>query len=955
MDFGGTSFERQATSMFKWVTKVFGTANERTIKRLIPLVVKINELEDKTAKLDDAKLQAKTAEFREKLDNGAALDELLPSVFAVVREASKRRLGMRHYDVQLMGGIILHQGKIAEIRTGEGKTLVATAPVYLNALAGKGSHVVTVNDYLAKRDAEWMNQIYGWLGMQTGVIVHGLSDLERKRNYGADITYGTNNEFGFDYLRDNMKFTVDRRVQRGLHYGIVDEVDSILIDEARTPLIISGPAEKSSDWYYKINAVIPFLKRDEDFTVDEKSHSASLTESGVDKVEARLRLKNLYDVENIEILHHAHQALKAHTLYKRDEKYVLEGGKVVIVDEYTGRKMPGRRWSDGLHQAIEAKEGVTIEEENETLATITFQNYFRLYKKLSGMTGTAETEAGEFAEIYKLDTVVVPTNRPIRRKDNNDQIFKTEEEKWHAVASEIAQANTKGQPVLVGTTSVEKSEYLSGVLHKMSIPHNVLNAKQHEKEATFVAQAGRKGAVTIATNMAGRGTDILLGGNPEFLAKAQVGDDESPEYPAAIESARKFTANEKEEVLAAGGLYVIGTERHESRRVDNQLRGRSGRQGDPGESRFYLSLDDELMRLFGADRIRKVMDFLKVPENEPIEHKMVSNAIEKAQKRVEQRNFGTRKNVLEYDDVMNLQRKAVYALRDRILMGDEIHSLLLDAVDDVVHRMVDEHMPDGARSDDFDPDVMLKAINAHFQVDVAYDPNLGTHYEEVAKDLSVKVKAAYDKRESDIVQALKRAADAHGQGITDDTAKERWRFFERERYLRSVDTLWKHHLKIMESLREGIHLESYAQKDPKMEYKKQGFTLFELMIDKIKENVTETLFRAQGPSEEEITAIRKRREDEEQRIILGRQGDTAAAAAASRPAVQAGSQPPQAGEEKRVVHQGGTFVRTVVKVGRNDLCPCGSGKKFKKCHEGREQELQILMQGSNPPPPIARA
>jgi len=934
--------------MFKWLTRVFGTANERTIKRLKPLVVKINELEDKIAKLDDAKLQAKTAEFREKLDQGASLEDFLPTAFAVVREASKRRLGMRHYDVQLMGGMVLHQGKIAEMRTGEGKTLVATLPVYLNALAGKGAHVVTVNDYLATRDSEWMGQLYGWLGLSTGVIVHGLSDLERQRNYGCDITYGTNNEFGFDYLRDNMKFSVDRRVQRGLHYGIVDEVDSILIDEARTPLIISGPAEKSSDWYYKINAVIPFLKRDEDFSVDEKSHSASLTEAGVDKVEARLRIKNLYDVENIEILHHVHQALKAHTLYKRDEKYVIEGGKVVIVDEFTGRKMPGRRWSDGLHQAIEAKEGVTIEEENETLATITFQNYFRLYKKLSGMTGTAETEAGEFAEIYKLDTVVVPTNRPIQRKDNNDQIFKTEEEKWKAVADEIQRAHEKGQPVLVGTTSVEKSEYLSSLLHKMGIAHNVLNAKQHEKEATFVAQAGRKGAVTIATNMAGRGTDILLGGNPEFLAKAQVGSDQAPEYAAALEQYRKLCAAEKEEVLAAGGLYVVGTERHESRRVDNQLRGRSGRQGDPGESRFYLSLDDELMRLFGADRIRKVMEFLKVPENEPIEHKMVSNAIEKAQKRVEQRNFGQRKNVLEYDDVMNLQRKAVYSLRDKILMGEEIHSLLLEAIDDVVHKMVDEHLPDGASSDDFDPEDMLKAVNGHFQTDVKYDPSLGTRYEEVAKDLADKVKGAYDKREGDIVQALKRAAEAHGAPISDEAAKERWRFFERERYLRSVDTLWKHHLKIMESLREGIHLESYAQKDPKMEYKKQGFALFEMMIDKIKENVTETLFRAQGPTEEEIAAIRKRREEEEQKIILGRQGE-AAAQAASRPAHAAGGE-----AERRVVHQGGTFVRTVVKVGRNDPCPCGSGKKFKKCHEGREHELQVLA-GGGAPPPVARA
>ena len=933
--------------MFKWLTRVFGTANERTIKRIKPLVVKINELEEKVAKLDDAKLQAKTAEFKEKIEQGQPLDELLPSVFAVVREASKRRLGMRHYDVQMIGGIVLHQGKIAEMRTGEGKTLVATAPVYLNALAGKGAHVVTVNDYLAKRDSEWMGQLYGWLGLTTGVIVHGLSDFERKANYGCDITYGTNNEFGFDYLRDNMKFSVDRRVQRGLHYGIVDEVDSILIDEARTPLIISGPADKSSDWYYRINAVIPFLKRDEDFTVDEKSHSASLTESGVDKVEARLKLKNLYDVENIEILHHVHQALKAHTLYKRDEKYVIEGGKVVIVDEFTGRKMPGRRWSDGLHQAIEAKEGVNIEEENETLATITFQNYFRLYKKLSGMTGTAETEAGEFAEIYKLDTVVIPTNRPIQRKDNNDQIFKTEEEKWKAVAREIEQAHKKGQPVLVGTTSVEKSEYLAHVLNKLGIAHNVLNAKQHEKEATFVAQAGRKGAVTIATNMAGRGTDILLGGNPEFLAKAQTGGEDAPDYAEALDRFKQQCAAERDEVLAAGGLYVIGTERHESRRVDNQLRGRAGRQGDPGESRFYLSLDDELMRLFGADRIRKVMEFLKVPDNEPIEHKMVSNAIEKAQKRVEARNFGIRKNVLDYDDVMNLQRKAVYSLRDKILFGGpESHVLVVEAITDTVHKIVDEHMPDGASPDQFDASELEKALQAHFQVPVKYDPALGTSFDEVMKDLAAKLVKAYDEREQSIVASLKKAADAHGQPIDDAAALERWRFFERERYLRSVDSLWKHHLKIMESLREGIHLESYGQKDPKIEYKKQGFALFEMMVDKIKENVTETLFRASGPTEEEINAIRKRREEEEQKIILGRQGEQGGEQA---PPAQANASN-QGQPTQQVVHQGGTFVRTVAKVGRNDNCPCGSGKKFKKCHEGREQELQVLLSGGKAPP-----
>jgi len=916
--------------MLKWMTKVFGTANERTIKKLKPLVVKVNELEDKTRKYTDAQLQAKTAQFKEKIDQGANLDELLPSAFAVVREAAWRRMGMRHYDVQLIGGIVLHQGKIAEMKTGEGKTLVATAPVYLNALAGKGVHVITVNDYLASRDAEWMNHVYGWLGLEVGTIVHGLNDGERQRAYGADITYGTNNEFGFDYLRDNMKFSLDRRVQRGLNYCIVDEVDSIRIDEARTPLIISGPAEKSSDWYYKINAVIPFLKREEDFLVDEKSHTATLTESGVDKVESRLKIDNLYEVDNIEILHHVHQALKAHTLYKRDEKYVVEGGKVVIVDEYTGRKMPGRRWSDGLHQAIEAKEGVTIEEENETLATITFQNYFRLYDKLSGMTGTAETEAGEFAEIYKLDTVVIPTNRPIARKDHNDLIYKTEEEKWYAVADEVIDCHKRGQPVLVGTTSVEKSEYLASVLRKNDVPHNVLNAKFHEMEATYVAQAGRLGAVTIATNMAGRGTDIVLGGNPEFMAKLEVDAEEGPEFDEVFARYKEECNAEREQVLAAGGLHIVGTERHESRRVDNQLRGRAGRQGDPGSSRFYISLDDELMRLFGADRIRKVMETLRMPDNEPIEHRWINSAVERAQKKVEDRNFGIRKNVLEYDDVMNDQRKAVYGLRDKVLMGDGTHDRVLEAIDNVCYRMCDEHFPEGVHVDEIELDGLAAAIKNQFTVKLDIDKSDVIGFEDVRKAVTAQVTAFYEAREKDVIDALKRAGEAQGHETTDEVALERWRFFERERFLRAIDTLWKHHLKIMESLKEGIHLESYGQKDPKIEYKKQGFALFELMMDKIDENVTEVLFRAQGPSEEEIAAIRKRREEEEQKMILGR-GDGQA------------SQKVDKEGAGRVVHQGGTYVRTLQKIGRNDPCPCGSGQKFKKCHEGRLEELAALM------------
>lgn len=938
--------------MFKWVTKLIGTANERTVKKIRPLLVQINEQEDKLAKLSDAELRARTGQFKEKLDNGASLDELLPSAFATVREASKRCLGMRHYDVQFLGGIVLHQGKIAEMRTGEGKTLVATAPVYLNALAGNGVHVITVNDYLAKRDAEWMGQLYGWLGLSTGIIVHGLNDFERKTNYGCDITYGTNNEFGFDYLRDNMKFSADRRVQRGRHYAIVDEVDSILIDEARTPLIISGPAERSSDWYYRINAVIPFLKRDEDFIVDEKAHAATLTDSGIDKVENRLKLKNLYDAENIEVLHHVHQALKAHTLYKRDEKYVIEGGKIVIVDEFTGRKMPGRRWSDGLHQAIEAKEGVTIEEENETLATVTFQNYFRLYKKLSGMTGTAETEAGEFAEIYKLDTVVIPTNKPILRKDANDLIYKTEKEKWVAVAEEIKLAHERSQPCLVGTTSVEKSEYLGSLLKRMSIPHNVLNAKFHEMEASIVAQAGAPGAVTIATNMAGRGTDILLGGNPEFMAKAEVGNDESPEFEAALEKFKAECAATKEKVIASGGLFVIGTERHESRRVDNQLRGRSGRQGDPGSSRFYLSLDDELMRLFGADRIRRVMEFMKVPENEPIEHRMVTNAIEKAQKRVEERNFGIRKNVLDYDDVMNAQRKAVYGLRDQVLLNDDVGKLVNEAIDDAVHYFVDEHIPESVQLDEFEPEELLNSIRNHFKVDVTFG---GENFDGIFKHLSEQVRAAYAERVKGIIAALVKAAEAQGGDIDEDAASSRWRFFERERYLRSIDTLWKHHLKIMENLREGIHLESYAQKDPKIEYKKQGKELFDMMMAKTSENVTEALFRAEGPTAAEIEAMRKRRLDDEQRIITNREAEEAAAVqkqAAQKQAAQKQAAP----APQQLSPAEAAFMRQIQKTGRNDVCPCGSGQKYKKCHEGKEGELlSLLMARGNAPAPAARA
>lgn len=921
--------------MFGFVKKVVGSANERQVKQIQPLVDHINQLEDKIANFSDEKLVGKTAEFRQKIDNGASLDDLLPSAFAVVREAGKRRLGMRHYDVQMVGGIVLHQGRIAEMKTGEGKTLVATLPMYLNALAGKGSHLVTVNDYLASRDCEWMSELYRFMNLETGVIVNDLDDSERRAAYRADITYGTNNEFGFDYLRDNMKFSLDRRVQRPLSYCIVDEVDSILIDEARTPLIISGPADKSSDWYYRINAVIPFLKREQDYLVDEKGHSVTLTDSGVDRVEARLKIGNLYEVENIEILHHVHQALKAHTLYKKGSQYVVEQGEVIIVDEFTGRKMKGRRWSDGLHQAIEAKEGVRIEEENETLATVTFQNYFRIYDKLAGMTGTADTEAPEFHEIYKLDVVVVPTNKPLVRKDMNDLIYKTEEEKWRAVAADIMEAQKRGQPVLVGTTSVEKSEYLGTVLSTYDIPHSVLNAKYHEMEASIVAQAGQLGAVTIATNMAGRGTDIVLGGNPTFLASRAAGAEEGPDFEKWQRHYLEACGQAKAEVLSAGGLHIIGTERHESRRIDNQLRGRAGRQGDPGSSRFYLCLDDDLMRVFGSDRIKKVMETLRMPDDEPIEHKWINKAVANAQRKIEARNFDIRKNILKYDDVMNLQRKTIYALRDRLLIEHEGHVLLREAVEEVVYRHCDRFLPEGQHIDEWDVSGLEETLNNHFNCKVDVSHVDGTDFKAFKGSACEQVLAFYESRVEDVLTSLVKAAEAQGDQISAEVASERWRFFEEERYLGSIDTLWKHHLKIMEALKEGIHLEAYGQKNPELEYKKQGFDLFGQMVEKIEENVTETLFRSEGPSEADIADMRRKRVEEEEQIMMSRQHDSE-----------------EAPSSQNVVHRGGTFVRSLNKVGRNDPCPCQSGKKFKKCHAGREDELAALVAGASGRPNV---
>jgi len=689
------------------IKKIVGSKNERELKRINPLMERVSSFEDRIRPLSDDQLRAKTGEFRDRIDRGESLDQILPEAFAVVREASRRTLGERHYDVQLIGGIVLHEGKIAEMATGEGKTLVSTLPAYLNALEGKGVHIITVNDYLAKRDREWMGAIYQFLGLTVGVILHELNDQERQTAYRCDITYGTNNEFGFDYLRDNMKFSLEDYVQRELHYAIVDEVDSILVDEARTPLIISGPAEESTDKYYKVNRVIPALKQGQDYQLEEKSHTAFLTEQGVAHVEKLIKVENLYDPRNIETLHHVNQGLRAHTLFKRDVDYVVKDGKVVIVDEFTGRLMPGRRWSDGLHQAVEAKENVRIENENQTLATVTFQNYFRMYDKLAGMTGTADTEAAEFRKIYNLDVVVIPTNMPLIRTNHADVIYKTEDEKFRAAVREIEELNKAGRPVLVGTISIEKSERLSALLKRKGVPHNVLNAKHHESEADIIAQAGRVGAVTISTNMAGRGTDILLGGNAKFLARAMVDESLDPEakekaYEQGLEKTLAIVRKEKEKVIQLGGLHVLGTERHEARRIDNQLRGRSGRQGDPGSSRFYLSLEDDLLRIFGSERISNIMNRLGIEEEQPIEHGLVTKAIENAQRKVEAHNFEIRKHLLEYDNVMNKQREVVYSQRREVLAGEDLKHTVTEMVEEQAEDLVDLYADEKAHPEDWD-------------------------------------------------------------------------------------------------------------------------------------------------------------------------------------------------------------------------------------------------------------
>jgi len=927
--------------------KIFGTQNERELKSIYPIVTRINELEPKIKAFSNADLQAQTAKFRQRLANGEKMDALIPEAFATVREAAWRVIGQRHYDVQLVGGITLHRGRIAEMKTGEGKTLVATLPCYFNALESKGVHVITVNDYLAKRDSEWMGRVFSFLGMSTGIIVHGLNDRQRQANYGCDITYGTNNEFGFDYLRDNMKFRLEDYVQRALNYAIIDEVDSILIDEARTPLIISGPSEDSTDLYYIIDRQIRSdggLAKDVDYTVDEKSKTAVLLEPGVDKMEARLGVKNLYDPANIELLHHVNQGLRAHVLFKNDVDYVVKEGEVCIVDEFTGRLMPGRRWSDGLHQAIEAKEGVKIESENQTLATITFQNYFRMYKKLSGMTGTADTEATEFKQIYNLDVTIIPTNRTNVRKDEPDTIYKSESAKLKSISEEIKVAHERGQPVLVGTVSVDKSEQLSAHLKKIGIKHNILNAKQHEREAEIVAQAGKKGAVTISTNMAGRGTDILLGGNAEFLAKHETGPL-PPEatveeitawkelYEVNMAKWQKSMEEEREHVKGAGGLYIVGTERHESRRIDNQLRGRAGRQGDPGQSKFYLSLDDDLMRIFGGVNIKRFME-----DDLPIEHPWITKAIANAQKKVEAHNYDIRKHLLEYDDVMNQQRKVVYDWRKEVLSQPDLREMVFSMVNDIAAAITEDFFPGGKlRRIDGESSLNLKELNEAIGVTFQAQANVTEHdivplNGEGLKKLLMKIaNAAYEAKEKQYSPDLIRQV-------------------EKMVLLGTIDQLWKDHLLAMDHLRDGIGLQGYGQKDPLVEYKKQGFKFFEMMMNQITGDVVRKVFAVQitqTPQQmmeemggEEITEAPVRNE-----VTTLDGGSAGPSGGAGRQVAGGGiGRLPTAREALRGGPSaqgsggGGGSMRPLPprtdlsKVGRNDECPCGSGKKFKKCH-----------------------
>ncbi|MFP5304953.1 MAG: preprotein translocase subunit SecA [Gammaproteobacteria bacterium] len=924
------------------LARVFGSRNQRILKRLQRLVERVNALEPQYAAMSDETLAAQTVALRERLAKGETLEQIQPDAFAVVREAGKRVLNMRHFDVQLIGGAVLHEGKISEMRTGEGKTLVATLAAYLNALPGKGVHIVTVNDYLARRDAEWMGRIFRFLGMSVGVIVSGQSNAEKREAYGCDITYATNNELGFDYLRDNMAFALTDKVQRGQNYAIVDEVDSILIDEARTPLIISGPTDDDPELYRKINALIPRLTRQHeedgpgDFTLDEKSKQVHLTEAGHEKVEELMRSAglleaddSLYDAANIILLHHLNALLRAHQLYKRDVEYIVRNNQVIIIDEFTGRMMPGRRWSDGLHQAIEAKEGVQIQQENQTLASITFQNYFRLYKKLSGMTGTADTEAFEFQSIYGLEVIVIPTNKPMIRNDQGDLVYMTAKEKFQAVIDEIKEAHKRQQPVLVGTASIETSELLSGLLKKEGIRHEVLNAKQHEREAEIVAQAGRPGAVTIATNMAGRGTDIVLGGNLE-AELAQIPAEDG----AARDAARKDWQARHDLVVQAGGLYVIGSERHESRRIDNQLRGRSGRQGDPGASRFYLSLDDTLMRIFTPPRMRAMLTRLGMQEGEAIEHRWVTRAIETAQRKVEAHNFDIRKHLLEFDNVANDQRKAMYELRDNLMAAQRVTDMVDDIRPDVVNAVIDAYIPPQTIEEQWNIEGLQESLKRDFALELPIRQWL-----DEEKDLNEK-----GLRE----RIVAKLAEAYAQKKVQVGAQV-LEHFEKAIMLQVLDGLWREHLAAMDYLRQGIHLRGYAQKDPKQEYKREAFVMFNEMLARYKHEVTALLARVRIQTEAEVQQVEEQRRRQaalrERQMQLQHEEapgvDSAAAAAeagvAESPvaAAAAGGGGPRRLEPAAAAAgpaRPATVVREMPKVGRNDPCPCGSGKKFKHCH-----------------------
>ena len=909
------------------LTKIFGSRNQRLLKQYQSTVRAINALEPVLEALSDADLKAKTAEFKQRVADGATLDSILPEAFAVCREASKRVLKMRHFDVQLIGGMFLHYGKIAEMGTGEGKTLMATLPAYLNALSGKGVHVVTVNDYLAQRDAEWMGQLYGWLGLTTGINLSQMEHDAKQGAYAADITYGTNNEFGFDYLRDNMVYDASERVQRGLNFAIVDEVDSILIDEARTPLIISGQAENHTELYYKINEVPKLLTLQigeitpdgkghievhGDYTKDEKAHQVLLTEAGHDKAEqilARMGLlpegASLYDAANISLIHHLYAALRAHALYFKDQHYVVQNNEVVIVDEFTGRLMTGRRWSEGLHQAVEAKEGVKIQNENQTLASITFQNYFRMYNRLSGMTGTADTEAFEFQEIYNLETVVVPPNRPSKRADRQDQVYKTSQEKYNAMVVDIKDCYERGQPVLVGTTSIENSELLSGILTKNKLAHNVLNAKQHAREAEIIAQAGRPRMITIATNMAGRGTDIVLGGNVEkqiqlIEANSAISDADKAQQATKL---RNEWQSLHDQVVAAGGLHIIGTERHESRRVDNQLRGRSGRQGDPGSSRFYLSLDDALLRIFAGDRVRAIMDRLKMPEGEPIEAGIVSRSIESAQRKVEARNFDIRKQLLEYDDVSNDQRKVIYQQRNELLEATDISEMISSLRSGVFHDVVRAHIPEDSVEEQWDVAGLENVLTNEWQLNVPL--------QQMLTDKT-------DLTDDDLVEQVVAAAQQSYQAKVAIVGAEAFGRYERSVMLQSMDVHWREHLAALDHLRQGIHLRGYAQKNPKQEYKRESFELFGQMLDMIKNDVIKTVMLVRIASREEIEAV----EPEHLENVHYQHAEFDENAAPEELLAPTAEQ--EAQTQQRINHG--------FKIGRNDPCPCGSGKKYKACH-----------------------